>query len=71
MPPPKFIRIASAKVPGIPSQVLVTKSGSVLVALKDKGKVAILEPKGGDARQLVQRGSIDTGGEPMALATEV
>ena len=61
--------IASAKVPGIPSQVIVTKSGSVLVALKDKGKIAILEPKGGDARQLVQRGSIDTGGEPMALAT--
>lgn len=61
--------IASAKVPGTPSQVLVTKSGSVLVALKDKGKVAILEPKGGDARQLIQRGSIDTGGEPVALAT--
>jgi mono/diheme cytochrome c family protein len=61
--------IAVAKVPGVPSQVIVTKTGKVLVALRDKGTVAILEPKGGDARTLVQRGSIDTGGEPVAIAT--
>jgi len=65
--PPK--EIASAKVPGTPSSVLVTKAGKVYVSLRDKGQVAILEPKGGDARQLVQKGTIETGGEPIALAT--
>jgi DNA-binding beta-propeller fold protein YncE len=60
--------IGVAKVPGTPSQLMVTKGGRVLVALKDKGQVAILEPKGGDARSLVQHASIDTGGEPVALA---
>lgn len=65
--PPK--EIATAKVPGVPGQVLVTKSGQVLVALRDKGQVAVLEAKLGDPRQLVQRASIETGGEPIALAT--
>jgi DNA-binding beta-propeller fold protein YncE len=65
--PPK--EIAVAKVPGIPASVLVTKGGKVYVSLRDKGQVAILEPKGGDARQLIQKGSIETGGEPIALAT--
>lgn len=58
---------ATVKVAGTPSQILVTKAGKVLVALKDKGTVAILEPKGGDPRTLVQRSTIDTGGEPVAL----
>jgi DNA-binding beta-propeller fold protein YncE len=58
---------AIVKVAGTPSQIVVTKAGKVLVALKDKGTVAILEPKGGDPRTLVQRGSIATGGEPVAL----
>jgi DNA-binding beta-propeller fold protein YncE len=58
---------ATIKVAGTPSQLVVTKAGKVLVALKDKGTVAILEPKGGDPRTLVQRGSIETGGEPVAL----
>lgn len=58
---------ATIKLPGTPAQVAVTKAGKVLVALKDKGSVAILEPKGGDPRTLAQRGSIDTGGEPVAL----
>jgi len=65
--PPK--EIAVAKVPGAPTQVLVTKAGRVYVSLRDKGQVAILEGKGGDARQLIQKGTIDTGGEPIALAT--
>jgi mono/diheme cytochrome c family protein len=58
---------ATVKVAGTPSQIVVTKAGKVLVALKDKGSVAILEPKNGDPRTLVQRGNIDTGGEPVAL----
>jgi DNA-binding beta-propeller fold protein YncE len=59
---------ATIKLSGTPSQLAVTKAGKVLVALKDKGSVAILEAKGGDPRTLAQRGSIDTGGEPVALA---
>jgi mono/diheme cytochrome c family protein len=65
--PPK--EIAVAKVPGTPGQVLVTKTGKVLVSLRDKGQVAVLEAKGSDPRQLVLRSAIDTGGEPIALAT--
>jgi len=61
--------IAVAKVPGVPGQVLVTKSGKVLVSLRDKGQVAVLEAKNGDPRQLVLRSAIDTGGEPIAIAT--
>jgi mono/diheme cytochrome c family protein len=64
--PPK--EIAVAKVPGTPGQVLVTKAGKVLVSLRDKGQVAVLEAKGSDPRQLVLRSAIDTGGEPIALA---
>jgi len=63
--PPR--EVAQAKVPGTPSQIVVTKAGKVLVALRDKGQIAILEPKGGDVRTLVMKSSIDTGGEPVAL----
>ena len=58
---------ATVKVAGTPAQIVVTKAGKVLVALKDKGAVAILEAKGGDPRTLAQKGNIDTGGEPVAL----
>src|SRR5262245_46584134 len=44
--PPK--EIAVAKVPGVPSQVIVTKTGQVAVSLRDKGQVALLEAKGND-----------------------
>ncbi|HEY8076158.1 MAG TPA: hypothetical protein VIF62_18660, partial [Labilithrix sp.] len=64
--PPREVGVA--KVPGKPSQVIVTKGGRVLVSLVDKGQIAILEPKGGDARVLVQKSAIDTGGEPVAIA---
>ncbi len=64
--PPREIGVA--RVPGKPSQVVVTKGGRVLVSLVDKGQIAILEPKGGDARVLVQRSAIDAGGEPVAIA---
>jgi hypothetical protein len=64
--PPK--EIAVTKLPGIPGQVLVTQTGQVLVALRDKGTVAVLEAQQGDPRRLALRGTIDTGGDPIALA---
>src|SRR5258706_1214858 len=56
--PPR--EIAVARVPGTPSEVLVTPTGQVIVSLRDKGQLALLEARGNDPHQLVQRGVIDT-----------
>ena len=53
---------------GSPSQVLVAKDGRVLVALRDKNQVQVLEPAANVELALQNRCSIDVSTEPVALA---
>jgi DNA-binding beta-propeller fold protein YncE/mono/diheme cytochrome c family protein len=53
---------------GSPSQVLVAKDGRVLVTLRDKNQVQVLEPTANVELALTNRCSIDVPAEPVALA---
>jgi DNA-binding beta-propeller fold protein YncE len=60
--------IASTKLPGSPSQILVLEDGRVAVTLRDKASIAVLEPAAAADRPLELRCSVQTPAEPIALA---
>ncbi len=60
--------LAVTEVGGAPSQVLVTKDGRVLVSLRDKSQVAVLEPGATAERALSPLCGVDLPAEPIALA---
>jgi DNA-binding beta-propeller fold protein YncE/mono/diheme cytochrome c family protein len=61
--------IATTSVAGSPSQLIVTADGRVLVALRDRSQVQVLEPTAKSDEPLESRCVIPTAAEPVALAT--
>lgn len=61
--------IASTPLEGKPSQLLVLPDGRVLVAIKDKSKIQVLEPADKADAPLTAKCSVDAPTEPLALAT--
>ncbi len=59
--------LASTPLGAAPSQLLLTTDGRVIVALRDAGKVAVLEPTGPE-KGLSLRCAVDAAAEPVALA---
>jgi hypothetical protein len=60
--------IAKTPLPGKPAQLMFLADGRLVVALRDKAQIAVLEP-GADATQpLEARCSLDTQPEPFGLA---
>ncbi len=58
-------RLATTKLEGKPSQLVVLKDGRAVVALRDKSKLVVLDPAEGE---LVARCTVATPAEPVALA---
>ncbi|MBS2011269.1 MAG: hypothetical protein JST00_00040 [Deltaproteobacteria bacterium] len=58
--------IARAAVDGSPSQLLVTADGRVLVLLRDRARMQVLEAEGDG--KLVTRCDVDTPSEPVGIA---
>ncbi|MDC0742349.1 c-type cytochrome [Polyangium mundeleinium] len=54
---------------GTPSQILVAADGRVVVALRDKAAIEVLEPEADPAQPLASRCTVPTPVEPVALAT--
>src|ERR1700733_6961033 len=52
---------------GAPSQIMVTASGRILVTLRDRSRLQVLEAERADG-PLVARCAVDTAAEPVALA---
>ncbi len=61
--------IATTSLAGSPSQLLVAADGRVLVALRDRSVVQVLEPSEDAAKPLDSRCVVPTPAEPVALAT--
>ena len=59
--------IGSTPLDGAPSQIMVTTDGRILVLLRDRSRMQVLEAEGAGA--LVARCSIETPPEPVSLAT--
>ncbi|MCC6648280.1 MAG: cytochrome C peroxidase [Polyangiaceae bacterium] len=60
--------LSVTQIGGAPSQVLVTKDGRVLVSLRDRSQVAVLEPADSPERPLAPLCAVDLPAEPVALA---
>ena len=60
--------LARTPLAGSPSQLLVAEDGRVLVAIRDKAAIAVLEPTANPAVALENRCSVPTAAEPVALA---
>jgi DNA-binding beta-propeller fold protein YncE len=60
--------LATTRLGGAPSQILVARDGRVFVALRDKGAVEVLEPAADAGAPLERRCLVDTPAEPVALA---
>ena len=60
--------LSVTNVGGAPSQVLVAKDGRVLVSLRDKSQVAVLEPGDTADKPMTQLCGVDLPAEPIALA---
>ena len=65
----KKAEIGSTPVDGAPSQLLVTKDGRVVVALRDVAKLVVLAPAAGAEPRLAQRCAVRAAAEPLALAS--
>jgi YVTN family beta-propeller protein len=61
--------IATTSVAGSPSQLIVMADGRVVVALRDRNLVQVLEPTAKSDESLESRCVIPTAAEPVALAT--
>ena len=59
--------IGQATLDGAPSQILVTTDGRILVLLRDRSRMQVLEAE--SATSLVTRCSIETAPEPVSIAT--
>jgi mono/diheme cytochrome c family protein len=59
--------IGRAPLGGTPAQLLVTREGALLVALRDRARVAVMELRGGRG-ELRERASMPTCDEPFGLA---
>jgi len=59
--------IGSTSLDGTPSQLMVTADGRILVLLRDKSRMQVLEAE--SATSLVTRCSIETAPEPVSVAT--
>ncbi len=59
--------LGSTPLDGTPSELTVLSDGRVVVALRDRSKLVVLEPEVTD-RAMVERCRIDTPNEPVALA---
>jgi hypothetical protein len=51
-----------------PGQILVAKDGRVLVALRDRARLAVVHALGGDSPRLAVGCSVETAVEPVGLA---
>ncbi len=60
--------LASTPLEGKPSQLLVMPDGRVLVAIRDKAKVQVLEPNEKPEQPLTAKCSVDTATEPLSIA---
>ena len=60
--------LATTRLGGSPAEVLVTQDGRVLVTLRDKNKLQALEPSADPSAPLASLCSVDTPGEPIAMA---
>jgi DNA-binding beta-propeller fold protein YncE len=60
--------ISTTPLAGSPSQVLVAKDGRVVVSLRDKNRVQVLEPTAQADKPLDNLCAIDVAAEPIALA---
>jgi cytochrome c peroxidase len=60
--------LVTTPLAGSPSQILVAKDGRVLVALRDKNTIQVLEPGASPDQALDSLCQIDTPDEPVALA---
>jgi cytochrome c peroxidase len=60
--------LGSTALAGTPSQVLIAKDGRVLVSLRDRNQVTVLEPTAASDRPLATLCSIDVAAEPVAMA---
>jgi mono/diheme cytochrome c family protein len=61
--------LTTTALAGQPAQVLVAKDGRVIVAIRDKSQVQVLEPQADPGAPLSNLCSIDTPAEPVALAS--
>jgi len=60
--------LASTPLEGKPSQLLVMPDGRVLVAIRDKAKIQVLEPGDKPESPLTSKCSVDTAAEPLSIA---
>ncbi len=60
-------QIASVALDGVPSQLMVTADGRILVLLRDLSRLQVFEAEGTSA--LVPRCSVETASEPVGLAS--
>ena len=60
--------LARTALQGAPSQLLVHSDGRVLVALRDRSALQVLEPSGDAGKELDTRCVVDTPTEPVGLA---
>ncbi len=60
--------LATTELAGAPAQVMILEDGRLVVALRDVGRVALLEAAHGVAAPLVTRGEVAVAAEPIALA---
>ena len=60
--------LSTTPLSGTPSQLLVAADGRVLVAIRDRARVEVLEPAADPAAPLTHRCAVPTAPEPVALA---
>ena len=61
--------LGTTNLGGTPSQILVAADGRVVVALRDKAAIEVLEPEEDPSKPLASRCTVPTPAEPVALAT--
>ncbi|MGH7294272.1 MAG: hypothetical protein ACRELB_05040, partial [Polyangiaceae bacterium] len=61
--------IAKTPLPGRPAQLMFLADGRLVVALRDKAQVEVLEPQSDPAQPLDARCALDTEAEPWGLAS--
>jgi mono/diheme cytochrome c family protein/DNA-binding beta-propeller fold protein YncE len=60
--------LATTALQGTPSQLIVSRDGRLIVALRDRARVEVLEPAGAPETPLDVRCDVPTPDEPVALA---
>ncbi|MDI1432296.1 cytochrome C peroxidase [Polyangium sorediatum] len=61
--------LGTTQLGGTPSQLVVAADGRIVVALRDKAAIEVLEPEADPAKPLASRCTVPTPVEPVALAT--